>query len=67
MSKPTIDDFLVRPRAQELLALGVILRVGMAEVAEMERFAGTDLDHVYNTHFPMPDGQEWEVQLRKRT
>ena len=67
MSKPCLDDFLRRRNAMELISLGVVLRVGMDEIANMERFAGVGLDNVYITHFPMPDGQEWEIELRKRT
>ena len=65
--KPKVDDFLTRPQAQELLGLGCVLRVGMAEIHLMEKLAGPNLENIYHTHFPAFDGQEWEVTLKKKT
>jgi hypothetical protein len=51
---------------QVLQTYGLTMQVGMLEIAEMERFAGTGLEHTYKTHFPGLDGNVWEFELRKK-
>jgi hypothetical protein len=47
-------------------SLGICMLVGMEEIAQSERFQGGELCNTYHTHFPMPDGVEWELELRKK-
>lgn len=46
--------------------IATIVLLGMEEIAAYERFAGDGLGFAYNTHFPMPGGEEWQMSLRKR-
>jgi len=47
--------------------LGKIVLHGMREVEAAERFTGTDaIQNTYCTHFPLPDGREWEIEMRPR-
>ena len=45
--------------------LAMILLYGMEAIKRHVLLTGPDLIHSYTTHFPMPDGQIWKVQLTK--
>lgn len=46
-------------------SLAQIILHGMARVDRILRFTGpNEIEHTYITHFPMPDGREWELSLR---
>ena len=45
--------------------LGVMLLTGIEEVIQMETYAGSDLDHTYVTHFPVPGDGEWTFTIER--
>ncbi len=51
---------------QLVIGLGVVVMIGVQEVTRFQRWSGDEIRHTYNTCFPMPDGQEWELTLRKK-
>lgn len=66
------ERFLVRARRkaaddiQFAAELGVMLLTGIEEVLQMEAYAGTNLDHSYVTHFPVPGDGEWTFTIARR-
>lgn len=47
--------------------LGIAVLVGMYAVEDAERFTGLDtVENTYRTHFPTPDGREWELTVKPR-
>lgn len=50
-----------------LEALGIVLAEGMERVTQIEQVVGTEgFDHKYVTSFPMPDGSEWEIEVKRK-
>ena len=51
--------------------LGTVLRHGMNEVDRMTVFTGGGpvdghtVENAYRTHFPMADGREWEITVKR--
>lgn len=60
------------PRSQQealtTLELGVVLRQAMHRIKDKERFTGSPsaVEVSYVTQFPMPDGSEWEITVKRR-
>ncbi len=65
IARQRAESFAVR-EPQLTTSLGLIVLMGMEEIAFMEIIAGDRLLHTYSTHFPMPDGQTWDLKLSKR-
>lgn len=65
---PKFQPFWPRNRQEMILTveLGVVLRQAMHRILDRERFTGPDVDVAYTTNFPMPDGTEWEVEVRRK-
>lgn len=61
-----------RPRKLDVSAaiaaeLAKIVVDGMNRVLAADLFAGSEeIENVFHTHFPMPDGREWELVLKRR-
>jgi hypothetical protein len=62
-----------KSKAEVALAvqLGTVLRHGMNEVDRMDSFTrgepvdGHTVENAYRTHFPMADGREWEITVKR--
>lgn len=58
--------------AEELIQLGMVLKHAMNEVDRKDRFTGLSrvlgkrFENAFKTHFPMPDGREWEITVQRR-
>ena len=47
--------------------LGKIVAAGMGRVDDADRFVDPAvIRNTYVTHFPMPDGREWELTITRR-
>ncbi len=62
------DAAMARANADPGLAhsLGVVMLTGFGFIARAEKFTGPQIVNTYHTHFPMPDGSEWEMTLKRR-
>ena len=47
-----------------LIALGKAVLDGVHRIEQLEKF--TPIEH-YSTHFPLPNGDEWHVTVRRHT
>lgn len=52
--------------ADELIALGMVLKVGMVRLRITERFLAPANETTYRTHFPAPGDGDWEITLKRR-
>jgi len=57
-----IEEFADTDSVALLVALGKAVLAGMQQVEAMEKFSGTKTLS-YSTHFPTPDGREWNVTV----